>query len=89
MPGYVVNILINIRHDNPKHPQDTPFKYVTPVYGADTKYTIRDDTPPLSTKHCNNIKKITGSVLYYTRAVDPTVTMPLNGISMEQTKASV
>jgi hypothetical protein len=35
-----------------------------------------------------NIQKVTGSVLYYARAVDPTVLMPLNDISTEQTKAT-
>jgi hypothetical protein len=29
-----------------------------------------------------------GSALYYTRAVDPTVLMPLNDIATEQTKAT-
>jgi hypothetical protein len=33
-------------------------------------------------------KKVTGSVLYYARAVDPTVLMPLNDIATEQTKAT-
>jgi hypothetical protein len=32
--------------------------------------------------------KVTGSVLYYARAVDPTVLMPLNDIATEQTKAT-
>jgi hypothetical protein len=32
--------------------------------------------------------KITGSVLYYARAVDPAVLMPLNDIATEQTKAT-
>jgi hypothetical protein len=36
-----------------------------------------------------NIQKVTGSVFYYARAVDPTVIMPLNGIATEQTKATV
>jgi hypothetical protein len=44
--------------------------------------------PPLSEKQCTSIQKITGSVLYYARAVDPTVIMPLNDIAMEQTKAT-
>jgi hypothetical protein len=34
------------------------------------------------------IQKIPGSVLYYTRAVYPTVSMPLNEIAMEHTKAT-
>jgi hypothetical protein len=34
MPGYVANVLNKFKHDNPRNPQHTPSKYVTPVYGA-------------------------------------------------------
>jgi hypothetical protein len=56
----------------PKHPQHTPSWYVTPVYGTKTQYATKDETPPLTGKKCLTIQKVTGSVLYYTRAVDPT-----------------
>jgi hypothetical protein len=48
MPGYVSNVLSKFQHDAPKHPQHTPSRYVTPVYGANTQYATRDETPPLS-----------------------------------------
>jgi hypothetical protein len=86
MPGYVSNVLSKFQHDARKHPQYTPSRYVTPVYGAKTQYETRDETPPLTAKQCLNIQKVTGSFLYYARAVDPTVLMPLNEISTEQTK---
>jgi hypothetical protein len=88
MPGYVSNILSKFQHDAPKHPQHTPSKYVTPVYGAKTQYATKDETPPLTAKQCLTIQKVTGSVLYYARAVDPTVLMPINDIATEQTKAT-
>jgi hypothetical protein len=59
-----------------------------PVYGAKTQYDTQDETPPLTAKQCLNIQTVTGSVLYYARAVDPIVLMPLNDISIEQTKAT-
>jgi hypothetical protein len=40
------------------------------------------------TQQCHKIQKVTGSVLYYARAVDPTVFMSLNDITPEQTKAT-
>jgi hypothetical protein len=58
------------------------------VYGAKTQYATQDETPPLTAKQCLNTQKVTGSVLYYARAVDPTVLMPLNDIVTEQTKAT-
>jgi hypothetical protein len=88
MPGYVSNELSKFQHDSPKHPQHTPSRYVTPVYGAKNQYATKDETPPLTAKQCLTIQKVTGSVLYYARAVDPTVLMPLNDIATEQTKAT-
>jgi hypothetical protein len=71
-----ISVLNKFQHDAPKCPQHTPSKYVTPIYGANTQYATREETPLLSDKHCTNIQKITGSVLYYTRAVDYTVPFP-------------
>jgi hypothetical protein len=88
MPGYVSNVLSKFQHDAPKHPQHTPSKYVTPVYGANTQYATKDETPPLTAKQCLTIQKVTGSVLYYARAGDPTLLTPLNDIAMEKRKAT-
>jgi hypothetical protein len=65
-----------------------PSWYVTPIFGAKTQYNTKDETPPLTAQQCLTIQKITGSVLYYARAVDPNVLMPLNNIATEQTKAT-
>jgi hypothetical protein len=88
IPGYVSNVLIKFQHDAPKHPQHTPSRYVTPVYGAKTQYATKDETLPLTAQQCLTIQKVTRSVLYFARAVDPTVLMPLNYIAMKQTKAT-
>jgi hypothetical protein len=88
MPDYVSNILSKLQHDAPKHPQNTPSRYVTPVYGAKTQCATKYETPPLTAQQCLTIQKVTGSVLYYARAVDLTVLMPLNHIATEQTKAT-
>jgi hypothetical protein len=88
MPGYVSNILSKFQHDSPKHPQHTLSRYITPVYGAKTQYATTDETPPLTAQQCITIQKVTGSGVYYARAVDPTILMPLNDIATEQTKAT-
>jgi hypothetical protein len=88
MLGYVLNVLSKFQHGAPKHPQHTPSRYVKPVYGAKTQYATKDETPPLTARQCLTIQKVTRSVLYYARAVDPTVLMPLNDIAMKQTKAT-
>ena len=78
--------LIKSQHKKSKHPQNPPSNYVTPVYGAKTQYAIRDETPNVSSGKCIKKQKITGSVLYYTRAVDPSVLMTLNAIATDETK---
>jgi hypothetical protein len=88
MPGYVSNVLSKCQHDTPKHPQHTPSKYVTPMYGAKTQYAAKDETPPLMAKQSLKIQKVTGSIFYYAIAVDQTVIVPLNDIATEQTKAT-
>jgi hypothetical protein len=80
MPGYVSNVLSKFKHDAPKHPQHTPSRYVTPFYGAKTQYATKDETPPLTAQQCLTIQKVTESVLYYARAVDLIVLMPVNDI---------
>jgi hypothetical protein len=88
MPGYVNNVLNKFQHDSPKTPQQTPSNYVTPIYEANTQYATRDETPLLSAKQCTTIRKITVSVLYYSREVDHTVIIPLSDISTEPTTAT-
>jgi hypothetical protein len=88
IPGYVSNVLSKFQHDAHKHPQHTPSRYGTPVYGAKTQYATKDKTPPPTAKQCITVQKVTGSALYYARVVYPTVLMPLNGIATEHTKAT-
>jgi hypothetical protein len=88
MPSYVSNVLSKFQHDAPTHAQHTPSRYVTHVYGAKTQYATKDETPPLTAQQCLTIQKVKGSVLYYSRAVDPTVIVSLNDIATEQTKAT-
>jgi hypothetical protein len=65
MPGYVSNVFSKFQHNAPKHPQHTPSRYVTPVYGANTQYATKDETPPLTAQQCLTIQKVTRSVIYY------------------------
>jgi hypothetical protein len=55
MPGYVSNILSKFQRDSPKHPQNTLSRYITPVYGANTQYAMRDETSLLTAQQCLSI----------------------------------
>jgi hypothetical protein len=51
---------------------------------------VEDKTisPALSYKDVSKLQQLTGTRLYYSRAVDPTLTMPINGLASEQSKAT-
>jgi hypothetical protein len=59
------------------------------VYGAKTQYVEdENNSPALSAKDVNKLQQLTGMLLYYARAVDPTLIMPINVLASEQTKAT-
>jgi hypothetical protein len=51
---------------------------------------VEDETtsPALSDKDVNKLQQLTGTLLYYARAVDPTLIMPINVLASEQSKAT-
>jgi hypothetical protein len=45
-------------------------------------------SPALSAKDVNKLQQLTGTLLYYARAVDPTLVMPINVLASEKSKAT-
>jgi hypothetical protein len=45
-------------------------------------------SPALSEKDVNKLQQRTGTLLYYARAVDPTLIMPINVLAYEQSNAT-
>jgi hypothetical protein len=45
-------------------------------------------SPALSDKDVNNLQQLTGTLLYYARAVDPTLIMTINVLASEQSNAT-
>jgi hypothetical protein len=45
-------------------------------------------SPALSDKKVNKLQQLTGTLLYYARAVDPTLIMPINVLASEQSNAT-
>jgi hypothetical protein len=55
------------------------------VFSANTQYIEEtEDIPFLSPKEVNRLQQLGGTLLYYERAVDPTLIMPFNVLSSEQ-----
>jgi hypothetical protein len=45
-------------------------------------------SPALSNKYVNKLQQLTGTLLYYARAVYPTLIMPINVLASEQSNAT-
>jgi hypothetical protein len=88
MPGYIKAALHMYQHPAPAHPEHSPHGWNPPIYGAKTQF-VSDPThsPTLSDKDVNKLQQLTGTLLYYARAVDPTLIMPINVLASEQSTA--
>ena len=84
MPKYIEHLLHKCQH-NPITPTYTPFKWTAPQYGKTQQFVKPDDTAPkLDKKGIKYVQSVIGSLLYYRRAVDPTILVALNELSTEQ-----
>ena len=84
MPGYIKNLLHKYNHQHRKQ-QNAPHPYRTPVYGTKIQTaTPEDETAPVDSTIKTRIQQIVGSLLYYSRAVDPTMLVALNSLASQQ-----
>jgi hypothetical protein len=89
MPGYIKAALHKYQHPAPVRPEHAPHTWNPPIYGAKTQF-VSDPTPSpaISDKDVNKLQQLTGTFLYYARAVDPTLIMPINVLASEQSNAT-
>jgi hypothetical protein len=89
MPGYIKAALHKYQHAAPTRPEHAPHTGNPPVYGTKTQYVENETASPAhSVKDINKLQQLTGTILYYSRAVDPTLIMPINVLASEQSKAT-
>jgi hypothetical protein len=89
MPGYIKAALHKYQHPAPARPEHAPHTWNPPIYGAKTQFMNEiTSSPALSNKDVNTLKQITGTLLYFTRAVDPTLFMPINVLASERSNAT-
>jgi hypothetical protein len=87
MPCYVEKALKRFTHKLPHRPQHAPHAWLKPTYGAATQYTAPKDTSALLDN--NSIKclqEIIGVLLYYARAIDPTMLVALSILASSPNK---
>jgi hypothetical protein len=89
MPGYIKAALRKYQHPAPARPEHAPYTWNPPIYGAKTRFVNEETTSPaLSDKDVNKLQQLTGTLLYYAQAVDPTLIMPINVLASEQSNAT-
>jgi hypothetical protein len=89
MLGYIKAALHKHQHPAPARPEHSPHMWNPPMYGAKTQFLIETTpSPALSDKDVNKLQQLTGTLLYYARAVDPTLIIPINILASEQSNAT-
>jgi hypothetical protein len=85
IPGYVGNALKRFKDATPKKPQHQPYPHNPKQYGQKQQFPEPEDKSPLLGKEDKKfIEEVTGTFLFYARAVDPTMLVALSLLAMEQ-----
>jgi hypothetical protein len=89
MPGYIKAALHKYQYPAPTCPEHAPHTWNPPIYGAKTQFVNEaTPSPALSDKDVNKLQQLTGTLLYYARAVDPTLIMPINVLASEKSNTT-
>jgi hypothetical protein len=85
MPGYIPSALHKYQHPAPKRPQHAPqHHWNQPNYSATQQLATPADTTDLASEpDKKRIQQVTGTLLFYARAVDPTMLMTLSTIAAQ------
>jgi hypothetical protein len=79
MPGFIKATLHKFQHPTPTRPENAPHTWIPPVYGATTQYIKEhQDIPLIPQKDVTRIQQLADKLLYYARAADPTLILPVN-----------
>ena len=72
----------------PTRPHHSPHQWKAPNYISTAPHLVHteEDSPALNTDEANTVQQVIGGLLYYARAVDPTMLVALNTIAAQQSK---
>ena len=83
MRRYTNAALLKYKHIEPRKPQHSPYLWDKPQYGQTTQYAKPvDNSPKLDANGIKHIQKFIGTSLYYAHAIDSTIVIPINAISV-------
>ena len=84
MPGYIRAACQRFKHPQPKRPQFSPHPWQPPKYGQHIQYADHPTSPALDKTDTTYVQSVNGTLIYYGRAVDPTILPAVNEISTQQ-----
>jgi hypothetical protein len=84
MPGYIATALKKHQHVMPTIPQNAPYNAAAIQYGSKMQRVETNTLAPLSKSKIKRIQDIIGTLLYYARAVNPTLLAALSAIATRQ-----
>ena len=89
MPGYVEQALHKFQHPTPTKTQDSPYPATVKQYGVKVQLTDPIHTSTrLPTHEIKRLQQIISTLLFYGRAVDPTLLTALSELSSAQATAT-
>jgi hypothetical protein len=80
MPDYINKALLKYQHQAPSKPHHAPYKATPIQFGAQMQTVTMDSTAQLSKECIKRMQDIIGTLLYYRRAVDPTILPAISAI---------
>eukprot|EP00804_Cyclotella_cryptica_P020408 CCRYP_012623-RA/>CCRYP_012623-RA protein AED:0.44 eAED:0.44 QI:0/0/0/1/0/0/2/0/536 len=85
MPNYLSKALTRFQHSPPLKPQHSPYQASPIQYGNTVQLAKTPNiSPKLAPEQIKHIQQVVGTLLYYSRAVDPTLAAALSTIALQQ-----
>ena len=87
MPGYIEKALARFQMTDARK-ASSPALYTPPEYGAKIHFDEVEDDTPITAEEKTRIQQIVGVLLFYARAVDPTMLCAVNKLASHQADPS-
>jgi hypothetical protein len=90
MPGYIATVFLHrFQNPHPARPQNAPYKMQHIKYGAKVQFATPVDTStPFTDAEKLTLQQVIGCLLYYARAVDPTMLMAISTLASAQAQGT-
>ena len=89
MPGYTKEALKKFQRPVPPRPENSPYPAPNAKWGPDSQLTAPNDKyKQLGAAAVNRLQQFVGTLIYYARAVDPTMVKALGSLAAQQAEAT-